>query len=67
MPRSRMLARIDDELVQAKKSLAFWHQQKSFLAETSLHDYADQIVKLRENDVKQLVEVQEALARAKNP
>ena len=39
MPRNRIISRIDDELVIAKESLAFWRDQ-TFLADVSLRDCA---------------------------
>jgi len=67
MPHRRMLAQIEDELIHAKRSLSFWHEQKSFLAETPhLQQYAEQQVKLREAEVEQLGELQESLARVED-
>jgi len=66
MPRSRMLSQIDDELMHAKRSLSFWHEQLVFLADTPMRQYAERQVKLREAEIKQLVDVQESLAGAKD-
>jgi hypothetical protein len=60
MPRNRMILRIDDELVVAKQSLAFWREQ-TLLADSPLRDCARAAVKLRENEIAQLIEMQEAL------
>ena len=62
MLRNRMLSRLDDELVLAKQSPAHWHEEKTLLAEIPLRDCAARIVKLREAEIQQLIEVQEALA-----
>ncbi|HVJ71984.1 MAG TPA: hypothetical protein VM531_10850 [Sphingomicrobium sp.] len=61
MPRNRIISRIDDELVIAKESLAFWRDQ-TFLADVSLRDCARSAVRLREEEIAHLVEIQEALA-----
>ena len=61
MPRNRMLSRIDDELVVAKQSLVFWSEQ-TLLADIPLRDCAREAVKLREEEINRLVEIQEALA-----
>ena len=61
MPRNRMILKIDDELVAAKQSLAFWFEQ-TLLADTPLRDCARSAVKLREEEIDRLIEIQEALA-----
>lgn len=66
MPRNRMLSQIDDELIHAKRSLAFWHEQMAFLADTPMRQYAERQVKLREAEIRQLVDVQESLAGMKD-
>jgi hypothetical protein len=62
MPRNRMLSQFDDELVLAKRSLAFWCEQEAFLTDTELFDYAKGMVRLREAEIKQMIDVQELLA-----
>jgi hypothetical protein len=57
-----MLHRLDDELVLAKQSLAHWCEEKNILAETELRDCAARMVKLREAEIQQIIEVQEHLA-----
>ena len=61
MPRNRMISKIDDELVIAKQSLAFWREQ-TLLADMPLRDCARAAVKLREDEIGQLIQMQEALA-----
>ena len=61
MPRNRINSRIDDELVIAKEALAFWRDQ-IFLADVALRDCARSAVRLREEEIARLVEIQEALA-----
>ena len=61
MPRGRMLAQIDDELVLAKKALIFWREQ-TLLADAPLRDCAHAAIKAHEDCIKRLVEIQEALA-----
>ena len=61
MPRNRMLSHLDDELVVAKKSLAFWREQ-TLLADIPLRDCARTAVKLREEEIGRLIQIQEALA-----
>jgi hypothetical protein len=62
MPRNRMLRRLDDELVTAKQSLAYWCEEKTILAEGDLRDCAEKMVQLRESEIQQLIEAQEALS-----
>jgi hypothetical protein len=61
MPRNRMISKIDDELVVAKQSLAFWREQ-TLLADTPLRECARSAVKLREDEIACLVRIQEVLA-----
>ena len=56
-----MISKIDDELVFAKQSLAFWREQ-TLLADTPLRDCAHWAVRLREDEISRLMEIQEALA-----
>ena len=66
MPRIRFLAQIDDELIQAKASLAFWNEQVILLADTPLWDIAHRQVAFKEAEIKQLLEAQETLLRMEN-
>jgi hypothetical protein len=61
MPRVRLLVQIDHELVEAKKSLAFWRDQTLLLADTKLQACAVAQVEAYERVIKQLVAVQEQL------
>lgn len=61
MPRNRMLSHLDEELVAAKRSLAYWREEKNVLAETAFRDHAAKMVKLRETEIQCIVEVQEDL------
>ena len=66
MPRNRLLAQIDDELVLAKASLAFWQEQSLLLTDDELRVCAKAQIKHREVDVEQLLEAQECLIGAQN-
>jgi hypothetical protein len=56
-----MISQIDDELVVAKQSLAFWREQ-ALLEDIPLRDCARTAVKLREDEIQSLIEIQEVLA-----
>ena len=64
MPRNRLIAQIDEELVQAKASLAFWQAQTLLLAETPFLIFAERQVARRETETKWLLEAHEALIGA---
>ena len=64
MPRNRLLAQIDEELLQARESLRFWRDQMMFLADTEYQVAAKRQVMHREADIKRLLEAQELLMRA---
>jgi hypothetical protein len=66
MPRNRLIAQLDDELVMAKASLAFWQEQLLLLTDEELLAAAKLQVRHRETEIKQLVEAQEALIEARN-
>ena len=61
MPRNRLLARIDEELMQARESLKFWRDQMLMLAETEFQVAARRQVMHREADINRLLETQELL------
>ena len=61
MPRVRLLVQIDHELVEAKKSLAFWRDQTLLLADTKLQACAAAQVEADERVIQQLIAVQEQL------
>lgn len=64
MPRNRLLAQIDEELLQARESLRFWRDQMIFLADTEYQVAAKRQVMHREADIKRLLEAQESLMHA---
>ena len=61
MPRNRMLARIDEELMQARESLKFWRDQMLMLSDTEFQVAAKRQVMHREADINRLLETQEML------
>jgi hypothetical protein len=61
MPRNRLLSQIDDELVRAKEALAFWREQ-TLLSDIPLRDCAHAAVKVHEECLTRLIEIQEVLA-----
>jgi hypothetical protein len=61
VPRNRLVAQIDEELVQAKASQAFWQAETLLLAATPFLSFAQRQVALREAEIKQLLEAHEAL------
>lgn len=61
MPRNRLLAQIDDELLQARESLRFWRDQMILLDDTSYQVAAKRQVMHREAEIKRLLEAQEVL------
>jgi hypothetical protein len=63
MPRNRLLAQLDDELLQARESLRFWRDQMLLLDNTEFRDTAKRQVKHREYAIKHLLEVQESIQR----
>ena len=63
MPRIRFLVQIDEELIKARASLAFWNEQMLLLADTPLWDTAHRQVAFKEAEIKQLLEAQETLLR----
>jgi hypothetical protein len=65
MPRNRLLAQIDEELLQARESLKFWRDQLLLLADTDLQLAAQRQIMHREADIKRLLEAQEQLLEFK--
>ena len=61
MPRNRLLAQIDNELIQAQESVKFWRDQMLFLEHTEFQVAAKRQVMHREADIRRLLEVQELL------
>ena len=61
MPRNRLLARVDEELLQARESLKFWRDQMLLLAETEYQVAAKRQVMHREAEIQRLLETQEML------
>ena len=64
MPRNRLIAQLDDELVIAKASLVFWQAQLLLLTDDELLAAARRQAKHRQTEIKQLIETQEALIEA---
>ena len=61
MPRNRLLAQIDDELIQARESLRFWRDQMLMLDSTDYQLAAQRQVMHREAEINRLLETQELL------
>ena len=61
MPRNKLLAQIDEELVQARESLRFWRDQMILLDHTDYQAAAKRQVMHREAEIKRLLEAQEML------
>jgi len=61
MPRNRLLAQIDEELVQARESLKFWRDQIILLDQTEFQVAAKRQVMHREAEIKRLLEAQEII------
>lgn len=61
MPRNRLLARIDDELIHARDSLKFWRDQMLLLSDTDYQIAAKRQVMHREAEINRLLETQEML------
>ena len=61
MPRSRLLAQIDDEILQARESLRFWRDQMLILESSEFQVAAKRQVMHREAEIKRLLEAQESL------
>jgi hypothetical protein len=63
MPRNRLLAQIDEELVHARESLKFWRDQMLLLDSKDFQAAAKRQVKHREYAIKHLLEAQESIHR----
>jgi hypothetical protein len=61
MPRNRLLAQIDEELLQARESLRFWRDQALLLTDTEYQVAAKRQVMHREAEINRLLEAQERL------
>ena len=61
MPRNRLIAQIDDEILQARESLRFWRDQMLLLDSTEFQIIAKRQVMHREAEIKRLLETQELL------
>ena len=61
MPRRRLLARIDDEMVQSKAALKYWRSQLIPFAGTRLEAIVKREIAFREREADELLEVQEQL------
>jgi len=61
MPRNRLLAQIDDEILQARESLRFWRDQMLLLDNTDYQVAAKRQVMHREAEIKRLLEAQELI------
>ncbi|MCL6739876.1 hypothetical protein LZ518_01815 [Sphingomonas sp. RB56-2] len=61
MPIDRLLARIDDELIHARKSLKFWRDQLLLIENGDYQAAAKNQVKHRETDISQLLSLHELL------
>jgi hypothetical protein len=61
MPRNRLLAQIDEELLQARNSLKFWRDQVLLLSDTEFQAAARRHVMHREAEIKRLLEAEELL------
>lgn len=61
MPRNRLLAQIDDELVHARASMKFWREQLLMLTGSQFEVAAKRQVMNREADIQRLLEIQEML------
>lgn len=61
MPRNRLLAQIDEEIMQARESLRFWRDQMLLLESTDFQVAAKRQVMHREAEIKRLLEAQEMI------
>lgn len=67
MPRNRLLAQLDEELLQARESLKFWRDQTLLLENSEYQIAAKRQVMHREADIKRLLETQEQLHEIGRP
>lgn len=61
MPRNRLLAQIDEELVQAQASLKFWRDQTILLDNSEYQLVPKRQIMHREAEIKRLLEAQELI------
>lgn len=61
MPRNRLLAQIDEELVQAQASLKFWRDQMILLDNSEYQLVTKGQIMHREAEIKRLLEAQELI------
>ena len=61
MPRHRLLAQIDDEMVHSKASLKYWRGELLLLAGTGLEACVKRQIAFREREAGELLDVQEHL------
>lgn len=61
MPRNRLIAQVDEELLQARESLKFWRDQMLLLESTEFQVAAKRQVMHREAEIKRLLETHELL------
>jgi hypothetical protein len=61
MPRNRLLAQLEEELLQARESLRFWRDQMILLDDTNYQVAAKRQVMHREADIQRLLEAHEVL------
>lgn len=61
MPRHRLLARIDDEMVLSKAALKYWRSELLLLAGTRLEACVKRQIAFREREADELLDVQEHL------
>jgi len=61
MPRHRLLARIDDEMVLSKAALRYWRSELLLLAGTRLEACVKRQIDFREREADELLDVQEHL------
>ena len=66
MPRNRLLAQIDDEILQARESLRFWRDQMLLLDSSEFQVAAKRQVMHREAEIKRLLEAQEMIHSIKS-
>ena len=64
MPRNRLIAQLEQELVYAKSSLAFWQAQTILMTEDELLASIQTRIQHREAEIGQLLAAHEVLIRA---
>jgi len=61
MPRHRLLARIDDEMVLSKAALRYWRSELLLVAGTRLEPCVRRQIAFREREADELLDIQERL------